>query len=259
MDIVQHTLPGLLSCEIKSKSSFDLLRSIINYLIFNEGPEVRNCITLLFLESLLTIEDKDLMVSAIYHLGKYLDTQKLVSEFIFKIKSSAGPYPFELKDKRDGMYKKKGEEEETVEEQVPQKKYITKTVIKSDGTYGEELVEVVEDEKDKNGANDDGLIFHKLRTWLMKSEVFALGVVRALVRGLCVLDYTETVSKKTVADVLIFLCQLVQFYQKVDRSIDAAFFKNMSDIIRQLTNKDNYNKGKLNIENINDVQDPEDF
>ena len=33
MDIIQNTLPGLLNNEIKSKSSFDLIRSIINYLV----------------------------------------------------------------------------------------------------------------------------------------------------------------------------------------------------------------------------------
>jgi len=52
MDIVINTLPGILSHEIKDKSSFDTIRNIITYLTFKVSYEVRENLLLLFLESL---------------------------------------------------------------------------------------------------------------------------------------------------------------------------------------------------------------
>jgi hypothetical protein len=54
----------------------------------------------------------------------------------------------------------------------------------------------------------------------------------------------------------------VQFYQKAGRSVDDAFFKGMSDLVRQLTNKENFKpEGPalvLSIEILEEVEDPRD-
>jgi len=76
----------------------------------------------------------------IYNLGRYLDSKKLAEELIFKLKSSAGPYPFVLKDNKESTRESKKNEnnESEAESSKPKKKMITKTVIRGDGTYGEE-------------------------------------------------------------------------------------------------------------------------
>jgi hypothetical protein len=155
------------------------------------------------------IEDKDLMMGAIYHLGRSLENEKDSQDFIFKLKCSAGPFPFILKDKKpDG---KKTDEDTT---EAPKKKLVTKTVIRADGTYGDELVEVSEGDKDYaaggqvgNGGDREGVVLHKIRTWLMKSEVFALSVARSLARVLRVLDYNRLESKRALGDVVVLFCQ----------------------------------------------------
>jgi len=74
---------------------------------------------------------------------------------------------------------------------VKKNKFIQKTVIRADGTYGTELVEVEEDNeewkstKESEGFGGEKIVLHKIRTWLMKSEVFALCTCRALGRALC--------------------------------------------------------------------------
>ena len=261
MEIVLNTLPGILSQDIKNKSSFDTIRSIITYQLFKDSHEVKSNVLQLFLESLQIIEDRDLLMLCIYNLGRYLDTQKLAQELIFKLKSAAGPYPFELKDtKEPSKSSKKHEENEAdAEPSRPAKKLVSKVVIRSDGTYGDEMVEVDDDEINKATDDDskDTMIFNKVRNFLMKYEVFALCYCRALSRCLCQLDYNESSSRKNLADVIVLLCQLVQFYQQsCNRSVDSAFFTNISELIKALTDKTNFKNGNQTLGQLDDVQDP---
>jgi hypothetical protein len=113
-----------------------------------------------------------------------------------------------------------------------EKKYITKTVIKDDGTYGDELVEVTEADLHANGNQNS--IEYRLRRFCVESFDFCYNLSKCLAKLLCNLDLLETVNKKAVASTVIYVCEMLKYHQS-NGANESHLIKRTSDVIRLIT------------------------
>lgn len=219
-------LPVFLKSSAVNEESFDTLTTILINLV-QGGKKSENFPSLskVCVDHLLEIKNSRILELAISILGDHIDNETLSYKTLTTIIDAFG----ELK-----LDEKKDVKSPTSGNPTPSEvKYITKTVIKADGTYGEERAEVT----DQTHAEAQGESRnYNIRENCLSSAVFCGILAKSMARIICNLDLSQGKYKKIIGKGIIIVCQCLRFHQ-IRGVSDKTLFKRLSAIIRFLTNK----------------------
>lgn len=220
-------LPTLLRSNFESYASFDLTRVIILSQLESQLEQKNGTVNQMFqtiVESLLEISDTKILAIALTILSDNTSSEEVSAEIVEKLIQGVGSLPIVKEEKVQA---------ETTDAPA-EKKYTTRTVIKPDGTYGEEIVEVSENQPGTDVNSNS--INYKLRDFCVSSFDFCYSLVKSIARVLCNLDLGKKSSKKIVVNSVIYICELLKFHQS-SASNESHLVKRVSDIIRMISSK----------------------
>lgn len=176
------------------------------------------------IEALLEISDTKILGMTLTILSDNVTASESSTEIVETLIQGIGKLPL-VKESKSSIESKSGPVE---------KKYTTRTVIKADGTYGDEIVEVTEN---TSGADENAnLIQHKLREFCIANFDFCYSLTKAIAKLLCNLNLSKKSSKKVIVTSVIHICELLKFHQSF-ASNESHLIKRISDIIRMISSK----------------------
>jgi coatomer subunit beta len=200
--LLTQILPVFLHTSHFEQSTFDVVRMVLQNIYQKIAEADRSSFFEVLKQQVQEIKSLRMCSFAVNMLGQHArtaaDAQDLMGTFI----ESVGDLPL----------KPRTQKTETKTEETPQeKKYIRKTVIKSDGTYGEELVEETEESNAKE--NPEEVIYYKIRDFCIESEDFCLILSRTFARLLAKMNATAHEVKVCLGTVIVIVCEFIKYHQ----------------------------------------------
>jgi coatomer subunit beta len=141
-------LPMIIQNPSYAQNIFDLIRIVLQNIYQTLQPDAQAKFNEIFKNSLQEIKDQKICSLALNHLGSAVKQTAAVQDIIGILIESVGSLPLRKRETKEAVQK---------EEEPSEKKFIRKTVVREDGTYGEELVEITAEQVRSNN-------FRRLRT-----------------------------------------------------------------------------------------------
>ena len=196
----KEVLPILLHNHDFLQSTFDIVRiSFQNIFQHLDASEKQGFLEVLR-NNLQEIRDIKMCALAINTVGQHVTSAREAQEVLGVLLESVGEIP---------LKKKQAVVEKKAEEPVQEKKYIRKTVVKDDGTYGEVMIEATDETQLKESGEAPT---YKIREFVISSEDFCLTLSRAFARLLATLEADSAEVKIGLGTVVMLICEFIKFH-----------------------------------------------
>lgn len=198
---LKDILPVFLHASHYEQNTFDVVRVALQHAYQKLSPADQAAFVDVLKAQVQEIKSLRMCGFVVGLLGQHIKTAESAQDLMGTLVESVGDLPLKPKVKA-----------ETVKPEEPQeKKYIRKTVIKPDGTYGEELVEVTDETEAKE--NPDAVIHYKIRDFCLESEDFCLILSRTFARLLTKMNASAPEVKVCLGTIVLLVCEFIKYHQ----------------------------------------------
>lgn len=213
--------------DYKKVDIINVLKSFIGMVVSAKHLFSRD-ISVVFKDNLLNIPNHELQKAVLNTLVEEFNSPSFAYNMLVYLQ----PHIESLKTAIDKyMSKKHSEADDEVKSSSTQ--YITKTVIKEDGTYGTEIVVANEAQKRDTFGNTR---FNNLVNAILENSVFAVNFYRNAKKMLAVIK--ENSEENKLRNYYIYSAFMVYNYYQKKTKDDKFLFKELNSIIKELANKE---------------------
>lgn len=200
---LKEVLPVFLHAPHYDQSTFDVVRVALQHSYQKLAEADQKAFVDVLKSQVQEIKSLRMCGFVVSHLGQHIKTATDAQDLMGTLVESVGDLPLKQVVKTETYVKA---------EENQEKKFIRKTVIKPDGTYGEELVEVTDETAAKE--NPEEVVYHKIRDFCLESEDFCLIISRTFARLLTTMNATSTEVKVCLGTVVLLVCEFIKYHQK---------------------------------------------
>jgi coatomer subunit beta len=228
-------LPVILHASPLEHSTFEVVRIALQNIFQHISNADKKSFLEVLKQSLQEIKDIRICGYVITLLSQHVQAEEEVKGIMSLLLQSVGDLPLKRRESK---------QDSTPTEVKEEKKFIRKTVIKPDGTYGDELVEVTDDNKAE--LTPEEVVYYKIRDFCMDSEDFCLSLARGFSRLLSKLKPDEQDVKIVQGSILLLLCEFLKYFQgKNFESTDRSTIKQITACLKMIANKKFVQNGRF--------------
>lgn len=241
-------IPTLLVSSSLNNETFDILRMLLlSYLESDLRIQILKTQTQICRENVMGISNPQVLELVISTIGKHVISEKDSELCLKNFVEGFGSLPLKAKDSTSIGTGQGSESEPAVQE----RQFITKTVVRDDGTYGEEQVEVTAGNiQEVQGEEAET----NIRKNCIQSLAFCTKILKATARLLCNIDLSSTKNKKLLGRIVMMACEMLRYHQTLGIS-DHSLLNRISGIIRLLTQKKYIKNYRYTFKHLLEVRD----